>query len=106
LAWDAGLSSSTGENSFRGLVTGFAERAEVAQWPGNPGRAARQKIMENLRGTPSKTRWSDRMAALGVADRASKADNRVFNPQKRLRKTRFGPNPDMRLDEYSRYGIL
>jgi hypothetical protein len=46
------------------------------------------------------------MAALGVADRAGKADNRVFNPQKRLRKTRFGPNPDMRLDEYSRYGIL
>jgi hypothetical protein len=46
------------------------------------------------------------MAVLGVADGAAKADNRVFNLRKRLRKTRFGPNPDMRPDEYSRYGIL
>jgi hypothetical protein len=42
----------------------------------------------------------------GVADAAGKADNRVFNPRNRLREARFGPNPDMRLDEYSRYGIL
>jgi len=88
------------------LVAGHAARAEGAHWLGNPGRALRQKIMENLRGPSSKTRWGVRMAALGVADGAAKADNRVFNPRKRLRKTRFGPNPDMRPDEYSRYGIL